>query len=66
MHSYTKEDACNLNMSFNWRIHKLSNSGGDDEAWGDEVRSLKVITTWICHLDLSILKLIAKCDGCHA
>ena len=22
--------------------------------------------TWICHLDLSILKLIASCDGCHA
>ena len=21
---------------------------------------------WICHLDLSILKLIASCDGCHA
>ena len=22
--------------------------------------------TWICHLDLSILYLIASCDGCHA
>ena len=22
--------------------------------------------TWICHLDLSKLKLIANCDGCHA
>ena len=22
--------------------------------------------TWICHLDLSKLKLIASCDGCHA
>ena len=21
---------------------------------------------WICHLDLSKLKLIASCDGCHA
>ena len=22
--------------------------------------------TWICHLDLSELKLIVSCDGCHA
>ena len=22
--------------------------------------------TWICHLDLSKLKLIVSCDGCHA
>ena len=25
-----------------------------------------MLFTWICHLDLSILKLIASCDGCHA
>ena len=25
-----------------------------------------LLFTWICHLDLSILKLIASCDGCHA
>ena len=22
--------------------------------------------TWTCHLDLSKLKLIVSCDGCHA
>ena len=25
-----------------------------------------LLFTWICHLDLSKLKLIASCDGCHA
>ena len=25
-----------------------------------------LLFTWICHLDFSILKLIASCDGCHA
>ena len=28
--------------------------------------SLFLLFTWICRLDLSKLKLIASCDGCHA
>ena len=27
---------------------------------------LILLFTWICHLDLSKLKLIDSCDGCHA
>ena len=32
----------------------------------DSYKVKLLLFTWICHLDLSILKLIASCDGCHA
>ena len=30
------------------------------------IYSFLLLFRWICHLDLSWLKLIASCDGCHA
>ena len=54
---YNELQQVNKNFKFEYEVR-------NEEQQKSELFIL--LFTWICHLDLSKLKLIAGCDGCHA